>query len=174
LAAVDALHPGLMEKFGGHAMAAGLTLPLAAMAAFEQAFRAQVQGRVDGVLLQAELHSDGELASHELDHVHAEALRLAGPWGQGFPEPLFDGEFEILQWRVLKERHLKLSLRCAGRAEPLNAIHFNGWHGREPGRRVRLAYRLVADDYRGGSASSREGDLADDRVRDRGRAEISA
>ncbi|KAB7768183.1 single-stranded-DNA-specific exonuclease RecJ [Xanthomonas maliensis] len=152
LAAVDARHPGLLQKFGGHAMAAGLSIEAAALPAFEQAFRSQVQTMVDATLLQAELHSDGELAAHELDHVHAEALRLAGPWGQGFPEPLFDGQFEVLQWRVLKERHLKLTLRCAGRAEPLNAIHFNGWHGSDPARVLRLAYRLVGDDYRGGTA----------------------
>ncbi|MGL6798613.1 single-stranded-DNA-specific exonuclease RecJ [Xanthomonas hortorum] len=152
LAAVDARHPGLIQKFGGHAMAAGLSMDHAALATFEQAFRSQVQSMVDASLLHAELHSDGELAAHELDHLHAEALRVAGPWGQGFPEPLFDGRFEVLQCRVLKERHLKLTLRCAGRAEPLNAIHFNGWRGSEPGRMVRLAYRLVSDDYRGGTA----------------------
>ncbi|APP74034.1 single-stranded-DNA-specific exonuclease RecJ [Xanthomonas vesicatoria ATCC 35937] len=152
LAAVDARHPGLMQKFGGHAMAAGLSIDHAALATFEQAFQAQVMAMVDASLLHAELHSDGELAAHELDHVHAEALRVAGPWGQGFPEPLFDGQFEVLQYRVLKERHLKLTLRCAGRPEPLSAIHFNGWHGSEPARMVRLAYRLVSDDYRGGTA----------------------
>lgn len=152
LAAVDARHPGVIQKFGGHAMAAGLNLDHAALTTFEQAFRSQVQTMVDASLLHAELHSDGELAAHELDHVHAEALRVAGPWGQGFPEPLFDGHFEVLQCRVLKERHLKLTLRCPGRAEPLNAIHFNGWRGSEPGRMVRLAYRLVSDDYRGGTA----------------------
>lgn len=152
LAAVDARHPGLIERFGGHAMAAGLSLPRAALERFEQAFVEQVRASVDASLLQAELHSDGELAAHELDHAHAEALRLAGPWGQGFPEPLFDGQFEVAQWRVLKERHLKLSLRCQGRVEPLEAIHFNGWHGQEPGRQVRIAYRLVGDDYRGGDA----------------------
>ncbi|WP_426801502.1 single-stranded-DNA-specific exonuclease RecJ [Xanthomonas campestris] len=152
LAAVDARHPGLIQKFGGHAMAAGLSLEHRALAAFEQAFQVQVQAMVDVSLLQAELHSDGELAAHELDHLHAEALRAAGPWGQGFPEPLFDGQFEVLQWRLLKERHLKLTLRCAGRAEPLNAIHFNGWRGSEPARTVRIAYRLVGDDYRGGTA----------------------
>ncbi|RBF00911.1 single-stranded-DNA-specific exonuclease RecJ, partial [Xanthomonas oryzae pv. oryzae] len=152
LAAVDARHPGLIQTFGGHAMAAGLSIHRTALATFEQAFQAQVMAMVDASLLHAELHSDGELAAHELDHVHAEALRMAGPWGQGFPEPLFDGQFEVLQHRVLKERHLKLTLRCAGRAEPLNAIHFNGWRGSEPARLVRLAYRLVADDYRGGTA----------------------
>lgn len=152
MAAVEAQRPGLMEKFGGHAMAAGLSLPQDALAEFEQVFRAHALASLDAELLQAELLSDGALDPHELDHRHAEALRQGGPWGQGFPEPLFDGEFEVLQWRVLKERHLKLSLRCPGRAEPLNAIHFNGWHGREPGRRVHIAYRLVADDYRGGEA----------------------
>ncbi|MCC8448671.1 single-stranded-DNA-specific exonuclease RecJ [Xanthomonas translucens] len=152
MAAVDARRPGLMDKFGGHAMAAGLSLPHAALAEFEQLFCAHALASLDAALLQAELLSDGALDPHELDHRHAEALRLAGPWGQGFPEPLFDGEFEVLQWRLLKERHLKLSLRCAGRGEPLNAIHFNGWRGDEPGRRVHIAYRLVADDYRGGDA----------------------
>ncbi|MCC4596586.1 single-stranded-DNA-specific exonuclease RecJ [Xanthomonas campestris pv. phormiicola] len=152
MAAVDVRRPGLMDKFGGHAMAAGLSLPQAALAEFEQLFREHALASLDAALLQAELLSDGALDPHELDHRHAEALRLAGPWGQGFPEPLFDGEFEVLQWRLLKERHLKLSLRCAGRGEPLNAIHFNGWRGSEPGRRVHIAYRLVADDYRGGDA----------------------
>ena len=152
LAAVDACNPGLIDRFGGHAMAAGLSLPLQSLPQFKQAFLAQVTASIDAVLLQAELYSDGELGVHELDHAHAEAMRLAGPWGQGFPEPLFDGEFQVLQWRVLKERHLKLSLRCHGRSEPLNAIHFNGWHGQEPGRAVRIAYRLVGDDYRGGDA----------------------
>jgi single-stranded-DNA-specific exonuclease len=152
LAAVDAAQPGLIDKFGGHAMAAGLSLPRAALKVFEAELLAHLETSLDRALLQAELHSDGELAPHELDFVHAEALRTAGPWGQGFPEPLFDGEFEVLQCRVLKERHLKLSLRCRGRGEPLNAIHFNGWQGQEPGRQVRIAYRLVGDDYRGGDA----------------------
>ncbi|MCF5946653.1 DHHA1 domain-containing protein, partial [Xanthomonas perforans] len=132
LAAVDARHPGLIQKFGGHAMAAGLSIDHAVLATFEQAFLAQVTAMVDASLLHAQLHSDGELAAHELDHLHAEALRVAGPWGQGFPEPLFDGQFEVLQHRVLKDRHLKLTLRCPGRAEPLNAIHFNGWRGSDP------------------------------------------
>ncbi|WP_045727707.1 single-stranded-DNA-specific exonuclease RecJ [Xanthomonas sp. GPE 39] len=152
MAAVEARFPGLMDKFGGHAMAAGLSLRQDALAQFEQAFGEQALSSLDPQLLHAELLSDGVLEPHELDHRHAEALRLGGPWGQGFPEPLFDGEFEVLQWRVLKERHLKLSLRYAGSRAPLNAIYFNGWRGSEPGRRVHVAYRLVADDYRGGDA----------------------
>lgn len=152
LAAVDAAHPGLLGTFGGHAMAAGLSLDLAGLERFRAAFLAQVSASLDPALLQAELLSDGELDAGELDYRHALALRDAGPWGQGFPEPLFDGVFEVLAWRVLKERHLKLSLRCAGRAQALDAIHFNGWQGREPARQVRLAYRLAADEYRGGQA----------------------
>jgi single-stranded-DNA-specific exonuclease len=152
LAAVDARHPGLIEKFGGHAMAAGMSLPLERMDAFRRAFEQQVTATLDPTLLQQQLLSDGELTVAELDFQHAEALRLAGPWGQGFPEPLFDGHFEVLKWRVLKDRHLKLELRLPGMAAPLNAIHFGGWTGNEPGRHVHLAYRLVSDDYRGGGA----------------------
>ncbi|WP_243350997.1 single-stranded-DNA-specific exonuclease RecJ [Stenotrophomonas acidaminiphila] len=152
LAAVDARHPGLIDRFGGHAMAAGLSLPLARLEAFRTAFEQQVLATLDPALLQQQLLSDGELSVAELDFHHAEALRLAGPWGQGFPEPLFDGYFEVAQWRVLKERHLKLELRLPGMAGTLNAIHFGGWSGAAPGRQVHLAYRLVGDDYRGGGA----------------------
>jgi single-stranded-DNA-specific exonuclease len=152
LANVDSAHPGLMGKFGGHAMAAGLGIEAGALPRFEAAFREQAAAMLDPAMLQAELLSDGELSAVEFDSVHAEALRNAGPWGQGFDEPLFDGEFEVLDWRVVGERHLKLTLRTEGRREPLNAIHFGGWHDQEPPARLRLAYRLVPDDYRGGKA----------------------
>ena len=152
LAAIDARHPDLIERFGGHAMAAGLTLARDALPIFEQALLAEVGRQVDPSLLHAELLSDGELAPHELDFRHAHALRLAGPWGQGFPEPLFDGLFDVLQWRPLKERHLRYSLRVPGSSLALNAIHFDGWRGQPPAARVRLAYRLACDDYRGGEA----------------------
>nr|WP_154123890.1 single-stranded-DNA-specific exonuclease RecJ [Xylella fastidiosa] len=152
LVALDSGYPGMIQKFGGHAMAAGLTLDAEVLPVFERVFRAQVEMMVDKNVLQAELYSDGELAADELDALHARALRLGGPWGQGFPEPLFDGEFEVLQWRVLKERHLKMEVRYSGRHDALNAIYFNGWQGDPPARRLRLAYRLVCDDYRGGDA----------------------
>ncbi|MET0581041.1 MAG: single-stranded-DNA-specific exonuclease RecJ [Pseudoxanthomonas sp.] len=152
LANVDAAHPGLMGKFGGHAMAAGLSLEQSDYGRFQAAFVAQVEAMMDPAMLHAELLSDGELCAEEFVAANAEALRGGGPWGQGYGEPLFDGVFEVVDWRVVGERHLKLSLRLDGRREPLNAIHFGGWHEREPEPRVRLAYRLVPDDYRGGGA----------------------
>ncbi|KAF1697764.1 single-stranded-DNA-specific exonuclease RecJ [Pseudoxanthomonas koreensis] len=152
LAAVDSAHPGLVERFGGHAMAAGLTLAQAHLPAFEQAWQAYATQVLDAGLLQSELLSDGELRPQEFDRFHAEALRDGGPWGQGFPEPLFDGLFEVLDWRVVGERHLKLTLRHPDRREPLSAIHFGGWQGQPPSGHTHLAYRLVADDYRGGQA----------------------
>ena len=152
LAGVDTAHPGLIGKFGGHAMAAGLSLDESGFARFQDAFRRQVEAMMDPAMLHAELLSDGELAADEFIAANAEALRNGGPWGQGYGEPLFDGEFEVIDWRVVGERHLKLVLRVDGRREPLNAIHFGGWHDQEPEPRLRLAYRLVPDDYRGGGA----------------------
>ena len=152
LAAVDSANPGLIERFGGHAMAAGLTLAQAQLAAFEQAWQAHAATVLDDGLLQAELLSDGELLPREFDRFHAEALRDGGPWGQGFPEPLFDGHFEVLDWRVVGERHLKLTLRHPDRREPLAAIQFGGWQGQPPSSHAHLAYRLAPDDYRGGQA----------------------
>ena len=152
LAGVDAAHPGLIGKFGGHAMAAGLSLDESEFARFQDAFREQVELMMDPAMLHAELVSDGELNADEFIAANAEALRSGGPWGQGYSEPLFDGEFEVIDWRVVGERHLKLVLRVDGRREPLNAIHFGGWRDQEPESRLRLAYRLVPDDYRGGQA----------------------
>ena len=149
LAAIDCAHPGLIERFGGHAMAAGLSLPLAALPAFRSAWLAQVEGMLDPALLQAELWSDGELAEHEFDHHHAVMLRDGGPWGQGYPEPLFDGEFEVVGTRIVGERHLKLRLRLG--AVLLDAIHFGGAE-QPPTPRARMAYRLAPDDWRGGEA----------------------
>ncbi|MEO6264915.1 MAG: single-stranded-DNA-specific exonuclease RecJ [Luteimonas sp.] len=150
LATIDAAHPGLIGRFGGHAMAAGLSLALDVLPRFETALRRTVQRLLDPALLQAEIVSDGELLPQEFTRASAEALRDGGPWGQGYPEPLFDGEFEVLDWRVAGERHLKLELALAG--QRLNAIEFGGWHGEPPAPRLRLAYRLEPDDYRGGDA----------------------
>jgi single-stranded-DNA-specific exonuclease len=150
LAAVDAAHPDLIQRFGGHAMAAGLSLSLDALPHFQIALRETIGRLLDPALLRAEVHSDGELLAHEFTRQSAEALRDGGPWGQGYPEPLFDGEFDVVAWRVVGERHVKFDLAQHGRR--LNAIEFGAWPGETPAARLRLAYRLESDDYRGGDA----------------------
>ena len=152
LAAIDAARPGLIERFGGHAMAAGLSLPAAHYPLFEAAFAEVVSSLVSEEMLQAELLSDGELLPGEFDRRHAEALRDGGPWGQAFAEPLFDGVFEVLDWRPVGERHLKLRLRADGVGQPLAAIHFGGLADAPSSRHQHLAYRLAVDDWRGGDA----------------------
>ena len=150
LALVDARHPGLIPRFGGHAMAAGLSLELDDFPAFRDAFLQVVSERLAPDLLTDTLLSDGALDAEEFAIDAALALRDGGHWGQGYPEPMFDGEFEVVGWRVVGERHLKLELKLGARR--LNAIHFGGWDGTPPPARVHLAYRLAPDDYRGGDA----------------------
>jgi len=156
LAAVDSAHPGLIDRFGGHAMAAGLSLQHVNLPRFQSAFAAHADAMLDAELLRDVLASDGELVAAEFGHATAMALRDGGPWGQGFPEPAFDGEFEVLSWHVVGERHLKLELGLSAEqgspAIRLNAIHFGGWEGSAPASRIRIAYRLEPDDYRGGEA----------------------
>jgi len=151
LAAVDAAHPGLMERFGGHAMAAGLSLPLAHLPDFERAFKQAVAQRITPDMLQAQILSDGPLHANELSYDYACLLRDAGPWGQGFAEPLFDGEFAVLDGQILKQRHLKLRLRSRKGGPILNAIHFNGAE-QMTADYERIAYRLVPDEWRGNQA----------------------
>src|SRR5690606_11192295 len=110
LDACAARHPGLLTKFGGHAMAAGLTLPRARFDTFARAFDETVRGQLDAAALEAVLWSDGELAFDDLDLDLAQRLRDGGPWGQHFPEPLFDGEFLLVQQRLVGGRHLKMVL----------------------------------------------------------------
>lgn len=150
LALVDARHPGLIPRFGGHAMAAGLSLELNDLATFRNAFQQIASEWLTPDLLTDTLHSDGELAADEFVIASALALRDGGHWGQGYPEPLFDGEFDVVGWRIVGERHLKLELQQGGRR--LNAIHFGGWNGAPPSKRLHLAYRLTPDDYRGNDA----------------------
>ncbi|PBJ83044.1 single-stranded-DNA-specific exonuclease RecJ [Lysobacteraceae bacterium NML93-0399] len=152
LAAVDVAHPQLIERFGGHAMAAGLTLRRDHLDAFTAAFAVAVDRLLDPALLRAEILTDGALRAEEFDIVHAAHLRDAGPWGQGFPEPQFDGEFAVVDWRVVGTRHLKLTLRLDGHPKPLSAIHFGGWRDVAPAAREHVVYRLAPDDYRGGDA----------------------
>ncbi len=151
LDAVAATHPSLISKFGGHAMAAGLSLPVENLSTFSQAFDEQVRSLLSDEDLQGVIVSDGELASQELNLEFAEKLRQAGPWGQGFPEPIFDGEFEIVSKKVLGDKHLKLMLRLPSSSGCIDAIAFNvtdeDWAAGT--NQVRLAYRLDVNEFNG-------------------------
>jgi len=150
LDSVAAQHPGLLTKFGGHAMAAGLTLRRADYDAFSAAFDNEVRKHLTETELQRVLLSDGDLSADELQLELAEALRSAGPWGQGFPEPLFDGVFEVVSQRVVGDKHLKLVLCYPGDSRIFDAIAFNFIHkGSQPLQRARIAYRLDVNEYRG-------------------------
>ena len=147
LAEVDALHPGLIDKFGGHAMAAGLSLRERAIGDFTAAIEAVAERRLDPDALRRVLHSDGELDPRHLCLEAARAVRDGGPWGQGFPEPLFDGEFEVLEWRWLRDVHLRMQLRASD-GTSIEAIAFNSEFAEpEPGLPVRVAYRLSINDW---------------------------
>ena len=111
LEAVATRHPGLIDRFGGHAMAAGLTLRRAALARFADAFADEVGRRLTPAQMQNVLETDGELSAAELTLETARAIESGGPWGQAFPEPVFEGEFTVADMRVVGERHLKLWLR---------------------------------------------------------------
>ncbi len=148
LAAVDAAHPCLIDRFGGHAMAAGMGIARDHLDAFVAAFKDHALRVLDPSLLRRELPSDGPLAAHEIERGLALALREAGPWGQGFPEPVFDGEFEVTDFRAVGRGHLKLTLRHGESDAPIAAIHFGGFDGTPPPHRVRVAYQLEPDDWR--------------------------
>jgi single-stranded-DNA-specific exonuclease len=149
LAAVDARHPGLIDRFGGHAMAAGLGLARADLDAFREAFEAEAARVLDPALLQAEMSSDGPLSPAQLSRELALCLREAGPWGQGFAPPVFDNRFRVHDWRVLGERHLKFTLEHEEGGTRVPAIHFGGWAGQPPPDWLHAAYQLALDDYRG-------------------------
>ncbi len=150
-------HPGLIDKFGGHAMAAGMSLPAENLAVFRAAFAAEIAARADHESLTGVIHSDGALNVAELSLDTARVLRGAGPWGQGFPEPVFDGDFRIVDARIVGGKHLKMQLRVSDRAdsEPIEAIAFGylGGAAEDPelrsGAKIQLAYRLEVNEYRG-------------------------
>jgi single-stranded-DNA-specific exonuclease len=158
LAAVDALHPGLIARFGGHAMAAGLSLPEARLPAFTRCFDEVCRAQLDAAALEQVLETDGELGEPELVLDTARALETAGPWGQGFPEPLFDGCFEVAKATVVGERHARYRLRGPG-GRLIEGIHFNGAGTRVEGGRVTVAYRLGVNRYQGYESAELRVDL---------------
>lgn len=155
LAAIDAAQPGLIGKFGGHAMAAGLSIDAQNLDAFAAQFDAQVAAHFGGTMPDGEILTDGELAADEFTVETAEMLRDASPWGAAFPPPLFDGDFRVLEQRVVGDAHLKMKLACVdgdGAGNTLDAIAFRHI---EPGEdapqlnRVQAVYQLSVDEFRG-------------------------
>ncbi|GGW52655.1 single-stranded-DNA-specific exonuclease RecJ [Alishewanella tabrizica] len=143
-------YPGLIKKFGGHAMAAGLTIAEEKLETFKVALGFTAKKYLTAEQLQAIIFSDGELdhSCFELDF--AQLLQNAGPWGQAFPEPVFDGEFKLLNQKMLADRHLKLMLQGPG-GKLVDAIWFNADNKAWPNvnvQRVRLAYQLDINEYR--------------------------
>ncbi|MFA7387368.1 MAG: single-stranded-DNA-specific exonuclease RecJ [Thiohalobacteraceae bacterium] len=150
LEAVASRNPGLIQKFGGHAMAAGLSLAEQDLATFMEEFDAEVCRHLTGDDLHGVIHTDGMLEPGEFSLEVAELLRTAGPWGQNFPEPIFEGLFEVAGQRVVGERHLKFNLRCPARDATIEAIAFNQDDlADRTGTQVNIAYRLDANEFRG-------------------------
>jgi single-stranded-DNA-specific exonuclease len=148
-------NPGLIDKFGGHAMAAGMTIKELDFDKFKQAFDQELRRFIAEEDLNGSLLSDGELTATEITFGLANDIQKAGPWGQGFPEPQFDGEFELVESRIVGEKHLKLQLRAQvnGKAQGkvIDAIAFNftdeAWS--EKPERVHTVYRLDINEFRG-------------------------
>lgn len=149
LAMIDARHPGLIERFGGHAMAAGLSLKTEDYPRFAAAFDAIAREWLSEEALQAMLYTDGELPPGAFTLDLARQLRYAAPWGQAFPEPLFDNVFECAQWKTMGEKHLRLSLRDPRDGAVHDAVMFNAYDGTPPPRALRAAYELVINDWQG-------------------------
>jgi len=146
-------NPQVLQKFGGHAMAAGLTLSVDDFNTFSSLFDQAVRHELDHEQLQETILTDGELAPHDFDLDIAHGLQQAGPWGQGFPEPLFDGKFLVVNQRLVGDKHLKLTLALPEKPQQLiDGIAFNinleEWPAHDV-ETVRLVYQLSVNEYRG-------------------------
>ncbi|MEO7014347.1 MAG: single-stranded-DNA-specific exonuclease RecJ [Dokdonella sp.] len=149
LAEVDVRNPGLILRFGGHSMAAGLTLDRSGLAEFARAFDSVVRERAAAELFEPILISDGELTHADFSLDLARELRFAGPWGQGFAEPVFDNAFELESWRLVGNRHWKLKLRLGGHGGLIDAMLFNAEPGDKPPQAFRAAYQLDINEWNG-------------------------
>ena len=134
-------------------MAAGLTLAKKNFSRFAEAFDQEVNRQVDEDDLHHIIHSDGALSANDIDMPLARLLESAGPWGQHFPEPVFDGSFEVVQRRIVGERHLKLVLKLPDSDRLIDAIAFNTVDDSWPAKvdNVEIAYKLTINEYRGSS-----------------------
>jgi len=148
LEAVSATRPGLIEKFGGHAMAAGLTIAESGFEEFKKAAAEQMARLYPQADFSGAIVTDGNLPGDALNLHFARSLRDAGPWGSGFPEPMWSGDFAVVEQRVVGENHLKLRVRPAGGGSTIDAIAFNQAGPAYRGT-VQLAFRLDVNEYRG-------------------------
>jgi len=148
LEAVSSTHPGMIVKFGGHAMAAGLTIPESEYAAFETAVAEQLDRLYPDADFSGAIVSDGVLPGAAFNLQFAKNLRDAGPWGSAFPEPTWNGDFELVEQRTVGENHLKMRLRPADGGQVIDAIAFNQAGAAYRGV-VQLAYRLDVNEFRG-------------------------
>ncbi len=150
LDAIAARHPGLLHKFGGHAMAAGLSLHREQLELFRHVFDEEVCRHLAAEDLYGRIYSDGELQPEQMNMELAELIRSSGPWGQGFSEPVFDGVFDVVQRRIVGERHLKLVLKPPQGEDEFDAIAFNTVDSDWPEgvNRVQVAYRLDINEFR--------------------------
>ncbi|MDA0148629.1 single-stranded-DNA-specific exonuclease RecJ [Vibrio sp. LaRot3] len=153
---IDTQNPGLILKFGGHAMAAGLSIEEKNFERFSRLFDEAVEQDLDEAALKGVVLSDGELKPEEFSMHVAQMLRAGGPWGQAFPEPIFDGEFKVLHQKLVGEKHLKLMLEPLFKGHPTNVmidgIAFNVDLRRWPDasvKTVHLAYKLDINEFRG-------------------------
>jgi single-stranded-DNA-specific exonuclease len=149
LDAVAARHPDLIAKFGGHAMAAGLSLPEDHYPAFAAAFDEEVSRHLSRDDLSGVIYSDGELSGQELSLETAQLLRDASPWGQGFPAPVFEGDFNVVSHRVVGQRHLKMTLSPERGSCQIDGIAFNTEVLPGGRQQVHIAYRLDVNEFRG-------------------------
>ena len=148
---VAAGSPGLLLKFGGHAMAAGLTLEAHRLDEFKELFNAVLHRRLDKDAFKAVIESDGEIAAEDMNLDLAYLVEQGGPWGQGFPEPVFHGEFDVIQQRQLQDKHWKLVVRPPGSNQVFDAIGFNlvrACPSPLP-QRLLMAYQLDVNEFRG-------------------------
>lgn len=148
---LNSQHPGLIKKFGGHAMAAGLTIDVDKLEQFSALFAEKAKQELAGQNLDGEILSDGSLSKNEFSIEFAQVLKDAGPWGQGFPEPIFDDEFQLVEQRVLGGKHLKMVVKHQT-GVLIDAIAFNidgdEWPNHQI-QKVHLAYKLDINEFRG-------------------------
>ena len=148
---VDKRSPGVIRRFGGHAMAAGLTIEKEALAAFRESFEQVLQQQIDPACFDNVVYNDGEVAAADISLETATILRERGPWGQRFPVPSFIGRFRVLDQRVLSERHLKFVLRPEKHQQPVDAILFyaSGQELRTNFQSIQIHYEMSVNNYRG-------------------------